>query len=105
MFHLIVWDESDGNDCTVFDTVVEAPTADDACSQLADALEKAMTENGTGYQEDGNMLGYYFDCDCDEANADTCDGHGGISLRTVESYTTEDDARAAMSKWHREYSV
>lgn len=64
--YLITWHESDGNDCTVFDTVIKAQTEDEALSLLADALEKAMNANGTGFQEDGNILGYYFDCaeDC-----------------------------------------
>jgi hypothetical protein len=103
MFYLIVWHESDGNDCTVYDTVVEAPTEDEALSLLGDALEARMTANGTDFQEDGNHIGYYFNCseDCPE----DCEGHGGTSLRTVESYTTEVDARAMCSRWHSEWSM
>lgn len=100
---LIVWHETDGNDCTVYDTVVEAATEDEALGKLGDALEKQMDANGTEYQEDGNHLGYYFGCsdDC----ADDCDGHGGTSLREVTAYPTEDDARKDCSKWHSEWSI
>lgn len=103
MFYLITWHESDGNDCTVYDTVVQAETEDSALSLLADAMEKRMDENGTSYEEDGNHLGYYFNCsdDCHE----DCEEHGGTSLREVNSYETEDSARSAMSKWHSEWSI
>lgn len=99
----IVWHESDGNDCTVYDTVVEAPTEDEALNLLSDALEKQMDANGTSYQEDGNHLGYYFDCaeDCPE----DCDGHGGTSLREVTTHTTEYDAMKARSRWHHEWTI
>ena len=101
----ITWHESDGNDCTVYDTVVEAPDEDTALSLLGNAMETRMTANGTGFQKDGNHLGYYFDCDCDEDYADTCEGHGGTSLREVTAHVTEDSARQAMSRWHSEWSI
>jgi hypothetical protein len=101
--YLIVWDESDGNDCTVYETIILAESEDDATGKLSEALETAMRENGTSWQEDGNVLGYYFECtdDCPE----DCDGHGGTTLREVTAYATEDEARQQMSKWHSEYSV
>lgn len=105
MFYLIVWQESDGNDCTVYDSIVEETSEDAALSTLADAIEETLTANETGFQEDGNHLGYYFDCDCPEEYQDHCDGHGGISLRTVESYTAIKDANGARSKWHTLYEV
>lgn len=100
---LITWHESDGNDCTVYDTVVNARTEDDALSTLGDALERQMRANGQDYEEDGNHLGYLFGCseDCPE----DCDGHGGTSLRTVEVYTSELQAQAARSRYHSNWSI
>lgn len=101
--YLYVWHESDGNDCTVYDTVVLAESEDSANDIISAAIERTMTENGTSFEDDGNLLGYYFNCseDCSE----DCEGHGGTSLREVTQYATEDEARKQMSRWHTEYSV
>lgn len=100
--YLVTWHETDGNDCTVYDSVIEAATEEKALSILAFNLECAMNDNKTPYSEDGSEFGYYFDCsdDCDEE----CDGHGGICLRTVEVYATDKEAHAARSPWHTEYA-
>lgn len=103
MWYLIVWHESDGNDCTVYDSIVQAPTEDEALTVLGEALEAQMRANGTSFFEDGNHLGYYFNC-ADNCPED-CEGHGGTSLRTVESYTTEVDAKASRSKWHSKWEL
>ena len=101
--YLITWDESDGNDCTVYDTVITADSEDAALSTLSDALEAQMIANGTEWQDGGNYLDYMFNCaaDCEE----DCEGHGGTNLREVQCFATEEDARNAMSRWHREWSV
>lgn len=102
-WHLITWHESDGNDCTVYDSVVEAADQDQALDTLAGSLEARMRENGTAWQEDGNVLGYYFDCseDCSE----DCEGHGGTSLREVQTFATEAEAEAQRSRWHSEWVI
>jgi hypothetical protein len=102
-WYLITWHESDGNDCTVYDSIVSAATEDDALTILGDALEAQLTANGTEFQEDGNHIGYYFSCsdDCTE----DCEGHGGTSLRSVEVFDTEDVARANMARYHTEWTV
>lgn len=103
LWYLITWHESDGNDCTVYDTLVEASSEDEALTLLGTALEAKLTENGTDFSEDGNQLGYTYDCaeDC----AEFCDGHGGTSLRTVERHNSELAARSAMSFYHSEWSI
>lgn len=102
-YYLITWDESDGNDCTVFDTIVQAESKDAALDLLGDAIEARLTKNGTSWEDDGNQIGYMFNCaeDCPE----DCDGHGGTSLREVEEYATETEANAARSKYHTEYVI
>jgi len=101
--YLIVWHESDGNDCTVYDTIVMAESEEAALNLLGDALERQMAANGTSWQDDGNQLGYYFDCT--EACEEACEGHGGTSLRTVEEYATEEEARNARSRYHSEWTI
>lgn len=103
MFYLITWHESDGNDCTVFDTVIGAASQEEALTALATAVEKALTDSETEFEEDGSEFGYYFHCtkECPEE----CDGHGGIALRTVEEYPTLAEARANMAQWHSEYVI
>lgn len=102
-YYLITWHESDGNDCTVFDTVVHATDKDAALTTLSDAIEKSLDENGTEYENGGDWLDYYFSCseDCDQ----DCEGHGGIVLREVEEYPSEADARSNMARYHSEWSL
>lgn len=102
-WYLIEWQESDGNDCTVFDTVLCADSEESALNILGDAMERQAKENSTELESDGNHLGYYFPCsdDCSEG----CEGHGGTSLRSVETFATEADARAAHSFYHTWWEV
>lgn len=99
--YLIVWHESDGNDCTVYDTSVEAPSEQGALSILAYNIERDLNYNKVPYSDDGSELGYFFDCydDCPE----DCDGHGGIALRGVEAFETYQEARAARSFYYSTY--
>lgn len=100
---VVTFHETDGNDCTVFDALIEATSQEQALAKLADSIESALVTNSTDFEDDGSELGYYFQCsaDCDE----NCDGHGGIALRTVESFPTESEARASMSRYHSEWTV
>ncbi len=102
-FYIVTFHETDGNDVTVFDALVSADSEDTAVSRVADSIEASLKENGTEYTEDGNALGYYFECseDCGEM----CEGHGGIALRTVEAYDSEDEARQNMARYHSEWTV
>ena len=62
MFYLYVLTETDGNDATKYDIVVEAPTkqlADEQISTHFDALAKEKE-----WDIDGNG-GYFFPCDCE----------------------------------------
>lgn len=103
-YYLITWDESDGNDCTVFDTIVQAESRELALGLLSDSIEKTLTNSGTSYESDGNELGYYFNC-ADDCPEDCEEAHGGINLRTVETYSTEEEAYAARSRWHSEWVI
>jgi hypothetical protein len=113
--YLITFDESDGNDCTVYEAIIPAENPDMALMILADSVEAAMRSNDTVYETDGSEFGYYFGCpdDCDTLQSlDACDSMepcgihaGGISLRTVETFDAYDAARAARSKFHLEWHV
>ena len=98
---LITFHETDGNDCTVYDAIIEANTEEQALSILSYNIERSLDDNKTPYSDDGSELGYYFDCfdDCHEE----CEGHGGIALRTVESYETRKEAESEASKFHCTY--
>src|SRR3990172_342019 len=91
--YLVTFHESDGNDCTVFDSIIAAESEDAAFNILHDAIEKTLKENKTSFEEDGNIVSFVFNCedDCGEE----CQGHGGISLREVEAFDTEAEAEPA----------
>lgn len=96
--YLVTWHETDGNDATVYDSIIEAPSEEGALSILSFNVERDMNETKTPYSDDGSEFGYYFECseDCPE----DCEGHGGIVLRTVEAFETEQEARDAHPKYH-----
>jgi len=102
-FYLVTFHETDGNDCTVYDCIVEATNESSALEDVAKSIEAVLTDNKTAFEDDGSELGYYFNCseDCSEH----CEGHGGIALRTVEAYPTEHDAENARSKYHTLWTV
>lgn len=102
---LITWHESDGNDCTVYDSVVSADSEELALTVLALAVE-ADLDAGAGpdsYAPDCSEFGYDFLCsaDCPE----DCEGHGGIVLREVTEYPSRDAAIADRNSWHCHFDV
>lgn len=98
---LITWHETDGNDCTVFDTYIAAESEDAALGILSDALAAACPDADKGC----DFVDFTFPCDCDEKNAEHCDGHGGTALREVVEYASEKEARAARPFYHSRYEV
>jgi hypothetical protein len=110
--YLITWHESDGNDCTVYETIVEAVSEENALSVLAYQVEKMLNAKGVEYSDDGSEFGYYFECpdDCeslaDAFDFEECGIHsGGIALRDVQKFNTVPEARADMCNYHTERSV
>ena len=102
MYYRITWHETDGNDCTVYETIVQASTEDSALEHLHTYLQQQCPEAEDG---GGDFLDFYFPCDCDtnsDAYPDMCDGHGGTSLREVEAFT-DDPGKGSI--WHVEYSI
>ncbi len=62
--------ESDGNDCRVYDCIVEAGSQDEATDKLfVDLDAKAAKGN---WESDGDM-GYYFPCTCEVLDEPTDD--------------------------------
>ena len=101
----VTFHETDGNDCTVYDTVVEAETEDEAFGKVADSLEKTLTADGRGFEDDGDC-GFYFDCDCEipEGDENTWEcSHGGIVMREAERFEGEEGAEAAHLFYHCRY--
>lgn len=101
--YLITFHETDGNDCTVYDAVVEASTESDALAQLTSSVQAVLDSNGTSYEEDGSEFGCYFNCseDCSEL----CEGHGGMALRHIETYPTVAEAELHRARYHSRWTV
>jgi hypothetical protein len=106
-YYLVTFHETDGNDVTVFDTIVEIDPCRDAdvdhtgCESLTcdtckdaafgvvyNAIAKRLKVDGIEASEDD--FGFYFECD--DLCADDCQGHGGITMRDAEIFETEEDA-------------
>jgi hypothetical protein len=127
-YFLVTFHETDSNDVTVYDTIVEIDPCRDAdvdhtgCESLTcvtckdaafgvvcNAIAKRLNEDGRPYSEDGNF-GFYFDCDCeipeDEAETWECP-HGGIVMRDAEGYATREDADKAQGAmfYHSRFTV
>ena len=102
MYYLITWHETDGNDCTVYDSIVAAGDESAALGTLAAAVERELTGP---YSDDGSEFGYYFECPDDCDGGEFCEGHGGIALRTVDAYPTLAEAQNNRSRWHLQYHV
>lgn len=96
---LITWHETDGNDCTVFDTYAAAETEESALGVLSDALAKACPDA----EEGGDFVDFYFPC-TDECALD-CDGHGGIALREIREFPSMQAACDARSFFHSTYEI
>lgn len=84
--------ESDGNDCTVYDCIVDAHSEQDAFDRVyAHFDERAEHED---WENDGGE-GWYFPCDCTDADADACEGHGGLMIGDAEEFASRADAEHA----------
>lgn len=97
--YLIVWHETDGNDATVYDTVVSAKSKDAAVDKLLDSQMASWPDA----ESDGDS-GLLFACDCPE-DTENCDGHGGTIIREIRSFRSLAQAREAMAFYHREWTV
>ena len=100
--------ESDGNDCTVYDCIVEAESHEDAFNKVYDHFSaRAAAE---GWESDGGE-GWYFPCDCDDYICDPdyeCEGHGGIVIGEPEEFASYADAMCSHTKesyYHSLYTV
>ncbi len=78
MFTLYEIRETDGNDCTVFDCIVEGKDREDCDEQLGEHFDGLAKKHN--WESDGGW-GYYFPCDCespdepfdDPAECDQCE--------------------------------
>jgi hypothetical protein len=112
-FYLVTFHETDGNDTTVYDTIVKVPDQAEcdratngdvggeeiAYDKVATAIERTLTEKGIAFTEDVDG-GVYFECmhrcatcDRDGACSYDCQGHGGTVMRSAEAFETLEDAR------------
>jgi hypothetical protein len=98
---LVTFHETDGNDTTVYDSIVAAEDEDGAFGKVADEIAKRLDTDGRPYSEDGGF-GFYFECDhlcatCERDGACSydCQGHGGIVMREAEGFETEAEAEKA----------
>jgi hypothetical protein len=105
MWYIVESRESDGNDCSVTDHIVEADDAEAAVNKVCDELERRATERGIGMESDGGF-GYYFECDCDipEGEEDSWEcSHGGVDVAEpdrVEAFRTLSATEAALVPYH-----
>jgi len=99
--YLITFHETDGNDCRVYDAIVQAMNRDAAFAILAKSIEEKL--EGQDYEDDGSELGYYYHCgdDCPE----DCEGHGGIALRDVREYASHEEAVKNLAVSHSRWEV
>jgi len=76
--------ESDGNNCTVYDCIIEAESAQEALEELSADLDSRAKRGG--WESDG-FCGYYFPCDCQneepEAPPVPCDSCAMLSINGV----------------------
>lgn len=104
MFYVITFHETDGNDATVYESVIEAASESHALDILSSSVEFTLEQNGTAFVPDGSEFGYYFTCpeDCEFAeDGEACGAHGGgIVLRDVEGFDTEREADEALRPYH-----
>lgn len=101
-FYLYEIRDSDGNDCIVYDCIVEAADLDSAEDRIFEHFDAFTT-----LDTDGDR-GYYRECDCaiPPTEIDTWEcSHGGISISAPEVYETEDAAITACVYYHSRYSI
>jgi hypothetical protein len=102
-YFLVTFHETDGNDTTVYDSVVEAETEDAAFGKVADSIAADLDKAGTAYSEDGDC-GFYFDCTEECNGAEDC-SHGGIVMRSAEEFASLPEAIKAQEAiyYHSRY--
>lgn len=101
--YLIVWHETDGNDCTVFDTPLVATNDDEALKTLYASWEEHY---GADIEDAGcDPMGADFPCDCTGEHAEFCEGHGGLQVREVLYCGSYEDAWQARSAYHQVWEV
>ena len=100
MIYLVTWHSTDGNDATVFDSVIGAKNEYAAKEKLFNKWIEDCPEA----EEDGDF-GIYYPCDCSEEDSEHCDGHGGAVIRTVDAFRSYDQANAARSRYHCDYTI
>lgn len=88
--YIIEINDSDGNDCHVYDVVVSAPSRADALATVWRWINEEYPED----EPDGNG-GTYHPCDC--ATSDDEDSHGGLLVDT-EGIAEFPDVQTAMSQ-------
>ena len=87
MWYVVSYAVSDGNDCTVYDSIAEADSAEAAGARVENMIES--DEDGS-LEPDGNMLGYFFTGE-----------EGGISHRETQGpFASFADADDACDKYH-----
>jgi hypothetical protein len=119
MFYLFEVRDSDGNDCSVFDVIVEAETKETASAQLWKHLEEQYPDD----EGDGGFGTFHAcDCACDHfvGNGQTpvvgiCDdcadgwecSHGGLTTNEdaagqygPQEFATYNEALAAHARYH-----
>jgi hypothetical protein len=105
MWYIVESRESDGNDCSVTDHIVEADDAKAAVNKVCNELERRATERGIG-MESGGGFGYYFECDCDipEGEEDSWEcSHGGVDVAEpdqVQAFATFDAVQVERALYH-----
>ena len=111
MFYIVEVQDSDGNDCTVYDALVQAPNRETA-------VERVFTEwveVEYPFDEEDGGYGTYHPCDCrcghykalEDCEAGCSDSwecsHGGLLVSEPEEakeYPTEEEARACLVPYH-----
>jgi hypothetical protein len=102
MYTLYEIRETDSNDCTVFDCIVEGNDREDCDAQIAEHFD-ALAERGN-WESDGNFCSYYFPCNCEspdepETPAIPCDSCQVVSIIGVACHET---GCPAESRYRRE---
>ena len=111
-YYVIELRDSDGNDTTVYDLLIEAETKDTAL----DKAWKFVEEEWPNDEHDGGEGTYHpCDCACEHEKSEVCDdcwdgwecSHGGLLLDpyNVEEYPTHALAKQACSVYHNQIEL
>lgn len=117
MLFLFELRDSDGNDCTVYDFIVEADSLSEAIERAGEAFDELYPNS----EPDGGF-GSYHPCACEhdagcslrhggncECDGMDCPGHGGATFNgdddTAKGYPTLEDCMVDCSRFHRQILV